>query len=133
MIKLVLFDFHNSGREQRHYHHLNRLFPSSETSHFQNEAKFKSILVKMNCICMRIKKHIVTSMFSHLAKLEAKYSEIAYFHLIQYEVQLIVLKLISGSSDCTYFHINTSKLSKNNWYQPRVYEDIDGNMSIKRG
>ena len=66
-------------------------------------------------------------MFSHLAKLEAKYSEMAYFHLRQYEVQLIALKLISGSSDCTYFHIN-SKLSKNNWYQPRVYEDIDGNV-----
>ena len=81
---------------------------------------------------MRIKKNIVTSMFSHLAKLEAKYSEIAYFHLIQYEVQLIVLKLISGSSDCTHFHINRA-LSENNWYQPRVYEDIDGNMSIKRG
>jgi len=39
-------------------------------------------------------------MFSHLAKLEAKYSEMAYFHLRQYEVQLIALKLISGSSDC---------------------------------
>ena len=66
-------------------------------------------------------------MFSHLAKLEAKYSEMAYFHLRQYEVQLIALKLISGSSDCTCFHMN-SKLSKNNWYQPRVYEDIDGNV-----
>ena len=61
-------------------------------------------------------------MFSLLAKLEEKYSEMAYFHLRQYEVQLIALKLISGSSDCAYFQIN-SKLSKNDWYQRRVYED----------
>ena len=64
MIKIELFDFNNSSRGQRHYHHLNRLFPSSETSHFQNEAKFKSILVKMNCICMRIKKHCHINVFA---------------------------------------------------------------------
>ena len=30
-------------------------FPSSKTSHFQNEAKYKSFLVKMSFNCMRIK------------------------------------------------------------------------------
>ena len=32
-------------------------FPSSKDSHFRNEAKFKTFLVKMKFICMRIKKH----------------------------------------------------------------------------
>lgn len=45
-------------------------------------------------------------MFSHLEKLEATYSEMAYFHLRQYEVQLIALNLISGNNDSTFFHIN---------------------------
>lgn len=108
MIKIVIFDFNNSIIEGSVITIiLNKPFPSSETSHFQNEAKFKSILVKSNWICMRIKKkNIVTSMFSHLEKLEATYSEMAYFHLRQYEVQLITLNLISGNNDSRYFHIN---------------------------
>ena len=33
-----------------------RLFNQS-IGHFQNEAKFKTFLVKMNLICMRLKNH----------------------------------------------------------------------------
>ena len=43
-------------------------FPSSKNSHFRNEAKFKTFLVKMKFICMRI-KIIFISMASHLASL----------------------------------------------------------------
>ena len=32
-------------------------FPSSKNSHFRNEAKFKTFLVKMKFICMRIKNY----------------------------------------------------------------------------
>ena len=32
-------------------------FPSSKNSHFRNEAKFKTFLVKIKFICMRIKNH----------------------------------------------------------------------------
>ena len=32
-------------------------FPSSKNSHFRNEAKLKTFLVKMKFICMRIKNH----------------------------------------------------------------------------
>ena len=32
-------------------------FPSSKKSHFRNEAKFKTFLVKMKFICMRIKNY----------------------------------------------------------------------------
>ena len=32
---------------------VNRPFPSSENSHFQNEAKCKTFVVKMSFICMR--------------------------------------------------------------------------------
>ena len=35
----------------------NRPFPSFKTSHFRNEAKFKTFLVKMKFICMRIKNY----------------------------------------------------------------------------
>ena len=33
-----------------------RLFPDPKTSHFQNEAKCKTLLVKMNFICMSVKE-----------------------------------------------------------------------------
>ena len=36
---------------------VNRPFPSSENSHFQNEAKCKTFVVKMSFICMRIENH----------------------------------------------------------------------------
>ena len=75
-------------------------------------------------------------MFSHLAKLEVKYSEMAYFHLRQYEVQLIALKLISGSSDCTYFdpkkgHLEFSgalswlKFSRRKIFIPIIFGSLD--------
>ena len=106
---------------------LNRPFPSSETSHFQNEVKFKSILVKMNCICMRIKKkHCHINVFA-LSEAWGKILGNGLFPPKTIWSLVIALKLISGISDCTYFHIN-SKLSKNNWYQPRVYEDINGDV-----
>ena len=35
----------------------NRLLPSSENPHFQNEAKCTTFLVKMSFICMRMKNH----------------------------------------------------------------------------
>ena len=40
------------------------LFPSSKISHFQNEAKCKTFLVKMSFICMRIKRHFHISSFA---------------------------------------------------------------------
>ena len=43
-------------------------FPSSKNSHFRNEAKFKTFLVKMKFICMSI-KNIFISMALHLASL----------------------------------------------------------------
>ena len=36
---------------------VNRPFPSSENSHFQNEAKCKTFVLKMSFICMRIENH----------------------------------------------------------------------------
>ena len=36
-----------------------RLF-SQSLGHFQNEAKCKTFLVKMNLICMRMKSHLFT-------------------------------------------------------------------------
>ena len=36
---------------------LNRSFPSSKSSYFQNEVKCKTFLVKMSFICRRIKKN----------------------------------------------------------------------------
>ena len=44
-------------------------FPSSKNSHFRNEAKFKTFLVKMKFICMGIKNHFQLSMALHLASL----------------------------------------------------------------
>ena len=45
-----------------------RLLPSSKTSHFQKGAKSKSFLVKMSIIFMRIKRKIIfTLLHSHLA------------------------------------------------------------------
>ena len=35
----------------------NRPFPSSKTSHFQNEAKCETFVVKMSFICIIIKNH----------------------------------------------------------------------------
>ena len=40
------------------------IFPSSKNSHFQNEAKCKTFLVKMSLICMRIKYHFHVSSFA---------------------------------------------------------------------
>ena len=37
--------------------HCNRPFPSSKKSHFQNEAKCETFVVKMSFICMIIKNH----------------------------------------------------------------------------
>ena len=42
---------------------LNRSFPSSKNSHFQNKAKSKTFLVK-RFICMRIKKHFPINGFA---------------------------------------------------------------------
>ena len=36
---------------------INRLFPSSKKSHFQNEAKCETFVVKMSFISMTIKNH----------------------------------------------------------------------------
>ena len=36
-------------------HETNRLLPSSNDPHFQNEARCKTFLVKMSFICMRMK------------------------------------------------------------------------------
>ena len=35
----------------------NRRLPSSKNPHFQNEAKCRTFLVKINCICMKMKSH----------------------------------------------------------------------------
>ena len=50
------------------YFGLNRPFPSSKKSHFQNEAKCETFVVKMSFICIIIKNHFI-SIVSHLASL----------------------------------------------------------------
>ena len=42
----------------------NRPFSSSKNSHFQNKAKCKYFLVKMNFICVRIKNHFLNKSFT---------------------------------------------------------------------
>ena len=44
-------------------------FPSSKNSQFQNEAYWKTLLVKMSFICIRIIKNIFISIALHLASL----------------------------------------------------------------
>ena len=43
----------------------NRPFSSSKISHFQNETNWKTFLVKMSFICMRITNHFHISSFAH--------------------------------------------------------------------
>ena len=42
----------------------NRPFSSSKNSHFQNKAKCKYFLVKLNSICLRIKNHFLNKSFT---------------------------------------------------------------------
>ena len=42
----------------------NRPFSSSKNSHFQNKAKCKYFLVKLNFICMRIKNDFLNNRFA---------------------------------------------------------------------
>ena len=43
---------------------MNRLLPRFKNSHFQNEAKYKTLLVKMSFICMRLKIHFSANGFA---------------------------------------------------------------------
>ena len=51
----------------------NRPFPSSKSSHFQNETNCKTFLVKMSFICMIITNHFHISSFAHSLSLWRKH------------------------------------------------------------
>ena len=59
----------------------NRPFPSSKKSHFQNEAKCETFVVKMSFICIIIKNHFHINCFALSLALKVSFfwnSEVAY-------------------------------------------------------
>ena len=51
----------------------NRPFPSSKTSHFQNEAKCETFVVKMSFICIIIKNHFHINGFALSLALKVRF------------------------------------------------------------
>ena len=52
---------------------VNRPFPSSKKSHFQNEAKCETFVVKMSCICIIIKNHFHINGFALSLALKVRF------------------------------------------------------------
>ena len=57
----------------------NRPFSSSKNSHFQNKAKCKYFLVKMNFICVRIKNHFLNKSFTLSLALKQSHGATLHF------------------------------------------------------
>ena len=53
--------------------HYNRPFPSSKKSHFQNEAKCETFVVKMSFICIIIKNHFHINGFALSLALKVRF------------------------------------------------------------
>jgi len=51
----------------------NRPFPSSKKSHFQNEAKCETFVVKMSFICITIKNHLHIKGFALIVNLKVRF------------------------------------------------------------
>ena len=55
------------------FHQINRPFPSSKKSHFQNEAKCETFVVKMSFICITIKNHFHINSFALSIALKVRF------------------------------------------------------------
>ena len=64
------------SEEEKRRLHLNRPFPSSKKSHFQNEAKCETFLVKMSFICIIIKNHFHINGLGLSLTLKVRFSEL---------------------------------------------------------
>ena len=53
--------------------YINRSFPSSKKSHFQNEAKCETFVVKMGFICLTIKNHFHINGFTLILALKVRF------------------------------------------------------------
>ena len=59
--------------ENEKYLHYNRPFPSSKKSHFQNEAKCETFVVKMSFICITIENHFHINGFALSLALKVRF------------------------------------------------------------
>ena len=75
----------------------NRPFPSSKNAHFQNEAKWKTFLVKMSFICISIKSAFYNNGFALRLALKQKLggnSKMAYWSLEGcFELLIVIISL----------------------------------------